>query len=233
MAESRFLRFQDIDNDGLIDICDDEILEKPFPCKGPCSPNPLAIVPDWKNRGIFEPQLNLKFCLYQVTVVTRYTDTAPASVLESGSNAQIMGALQLRYEEFATAVVESLLDFEDKQDTPETRQYVLENLRFDKYYLDPHPNSRLKLLYSVPFDVMYDIPAATETEEEEEDLPGEVEVTYNASQMITKMIRVRKGLALYGRYLKVFRSVEGGNILFKEDDLLFNLGEYGDRFFQY
>jgi len=228
MAESRFLRFQDIDNDGLIDICDDEILEKPFPCKGPCSPNPLAIVPDWKNRGIFEPQLNLKFCLYQVTVVTRYTDTAPASVLESGSNAQIMGALQLRYEEFATAVVESLLDFEDKQDTPETRQYVLENLRFDKYYLDPHPNSRLKLLYSVPFDVMYDIPAATETEEEEEDLPGEVEVTYNASQMITKMIRVRKGLALYGRYLKVFRSVEGGNILFKEDDLLFNLGEYGD-----
>ena len=60
MAESKFLRFQDVDNDGLIDVCDDEILVVEVPCKGPCTPNPAAIIPDWKKRSVEEPFLNEK-----------------------------------------------------------------------------------------------------------------------------------------------------------------------------
>ena len=228
MAESKFLKWQDIDNDGLIDICDDEIFERPSPCKGPCTPNPLAIISDWRKRTIDSPTLNEKFCLYQVTVVTPHKSTASSTTLSSGDEDEIKKELQSKYEENVDDVIDSLFTFYEKHDSAETRQFVREYIVYDKYDLDPRPNSRLKLLYSVPFDVMYEIPAATKEEEPEPDEPGEVEVTYNASQMITKMIRVRKGLDLYGRYLKVYRAINGGNLLFWEDNRLFNLEQYGD-----
>ena len=66
-TESKFLKFQDRDNDGLIDVCDPEIVIAEVPCKAPCTPNPAAIIPDWKKREIDEPFLNEKKCLYQVT----------------------------------------------------------------------------------------------------------------------------------------------------------------------
>ena len=251
MSDSKFLKFQDIDNDGLIDVCDDELIEEPWPCEGPCLPNPLAIVSDWKKRTIEEPALNEKFCLYQVTVVTPYKETATASLLEDSSTnkTKIDLELQGKFDEFSADVIESLLTYEEKLDSAETRKYVSDNLIYDKYYLDPRPNSRLKLLYSVPFDVIYNIPPLEEEADEEEEVePGEMEVTYNAAQMITKMIRVRKGLGLYGRYLKVYRAVDGGNLFFKESadaiepidhpdvtyaqssltGRLFNLEDYGD-----
>ena len=169
MADSRFLKFQDIDNDGLIDICDDELIERPAPCKGPCTPTPLALVSDWKLRTIDEPTLNEKFCLFQVTVATPYKTTAPASVLDSGDETEIANSLESKFEEYTEDVIDSLLIFYEKQNNAETRLWVRENIIHEKYYLDPRPNSRLKLLYSVPFDVMYEIPAATEEEEPEED----------------------------------------------------------------
>jgi len=48
--ESKFLKFQDIDHDGLIDICDDDLETPEGPKCLPCFPNPKAIIPSWKER---------------------------------------------------------------------------------------------------------------------------------------------------------------------------------------
>ena len=54
--KSPFIKWQDLDGDGYIDICDDiEYPEGPI-CL-PCVPNPRAIVPDWKKRDVTEPFL--------------------------------------------------------------------------------------------------------------------------------------------------------------------------------
>ena len=40
-----------------------------------CSPNPNALVDDWRQKTINEPFLNEKTCEYQITVVTKYITT--------------------------------------------------------------------------------------------------------------------------------------------------------------
>ena len=65
MAESKFLKYQDIDRDGVIDVCDDDLTTPELPCKGPCTPDPTSIVPDWKKQDIFSPFLNTKICHFK------------------------------------------------------------------------------------------------------------------------------------------------------------------------
>ena len=71
---SEFLKFQDKNNDGLIDIC-----EPPkridIPKCPECIPKPSALIPRWKTRSKFEPFLNEKNCLYQITITTGFTDS--------------------------------------------------------------------------------------------------------------------------------------------------------------
>ena len=219
MAESKFLKFQDIDSDGLIDVCDDEIISKPVPCKGPCIPNPTAIVPDWKTLKVFEPQLNQKKCHFQATKVTPHTTTAPAEVLASGDDAAIDEALRERFEEYVGEAIENLLLFAGKEDSDDTRSTVYESIEYDKYDLEPRPHSRLKLLYSVPFDVIYELPAAQEDTEEDPPEPEEITVEFDTAHLGAQMIRVRKGLDLYGRYLTMYRQLGEGSIYFVDDQL--------------
>ncbi len=218
MADSRFLKFQDVDNDGLIDVCDDLINTPESPCKGPCTPNPAAINPQWKNRNIDEPFLNEKKCLYQVTKVTPHT--------------KIKADVDDNFEEFKEEAIDSLLNFYDKDESHSSKEKMRENITFDRYDLDPHPNTRLKLLYSVPFDIIYELPMATpDPEPFEDEEPGTVKVTFNAAQLTTQIIRVRKGLGMYGRLLKVYRSIGEGNAYYKANRTIFNLEDYGDMGF--
>ncbi len=229
MSESKFLKFQDRDNDGLIDVCDDELIETEVPCKGPCTPNPSAIVPNWKMRTIEEPFLNEKKCLYQVTKVTPYTSTAPGAVIGSGNSYEINQALEARFLQFKEQAIQSILDFYEKDDSDESKSIVYAAMVNEKFDLDARPHSRLKLLYSVPFDTIYDLPpAAPESEEEQEEPPGVVKVRLNAGQATNHIIRVRKGLNLYGRLLKVYRGLGEGNCYFVNDRTVFNLEDYGD-----
>ena len=218
MADSKFLRFQDVDNDGLIDVCDDLITTPESPCKGPCTPNPVAINPQWKNRAINEPFLNEKKCHYQVTKVTPHTT--------------IQTDVDINFKEFKEEAVDSLLNFYDKDDSFTSKEKVRNAMIFDRYDLDPHPKTRLKLLYSVPFDIIYELPdAAPEDEPFEDEEPGTVKVTFNAAQLTTQIIRVRKGLGMYGRLLKVYRSIGEGNAYYKAQRTIFNLEDYGDMGF--
>jgi len=229
--ESKFLKWQDQDGDGLIDVCDD-LLEPPeLPLCLNCMPNPKAIVPDWRKLVITKPFMNEKLCEYQVTKVTPYTTTVDAALLENEEEhaAEIKLALTGRYDEFVDEAIESLLDFYEKDDSDESRAKVKNDIKYSKYELPPRPKSRLKLLYSVPFDTIFLLPPRPpDQEEEEEEEPGEMVVKYNAGELSTKMIRIRKGLNLYGRYLKVYRAIDGGNIFFLEDNRIFNLEQYGD-----
>ena len=215
MADSKFLRFQDVDNDGLIDVCDDLITTPETPCKGPCTPNPAAINPQWKDRDINEPFLNEKKCYYQVTKVT------PHSTIQTD--------VDVNFKEFKEEAVDSLLNFYDKDDGFTSKEKVRNAMIFDRYDLDPHPNTRLKLLYSVPFDVIYELPdSVPEDEPFEDEEPGTVKVTFNAAQLTTQIIRVRTGLGMYGRLLKVYRSIGEGNAYYKANRTIFNLDDYGD-----
>ena len=58
--------------------------------------------------------------------------------------------------------------------------------------------------------------------------PEDIEITLMAKDLNTNIVKLRKTLDLYNRYLKVFRATEGGNLRFKSDDRVFNLENYGD-----
>ena len=229
MADSKFLKYQDQDNDGLIDVCDDLIQEEPFPCGLKCTPNPLAVIPKWTTQNNLEPWLNEKTCYYEVVKVTPYTSTVDSSLLEGDTDeAAIQDALNARATEFIDEIIETFLEAYNKEDTPDARSAIESDLEFHKYELPPRANSRLKLLYRVPFDTIDGLEDAGGDEETDEDKVGWTEVEFVAQDFSTKLIRVRRGLNMHGRYLKVFRGLDGGNILFWEDDSIFNLEDYGD-----
>ena len=215
---SEFLKWQDIDMDGYIDICDDIEIKEPKKCPI-CKPNPLHIAPDWKKGDLAAPVLNEKLCHFQVTAITKYKTIVPEEYLdvEEPDSDAAAAALKLRFQEYEMAAVTSILDGFKKDDSPDSISKVIESLLFYKYDLAPRANSRLKLLYSVPHDVIYNLPDRTfgdEEESEEEETPGAMVVEYDAAQMTYKNIRVRKALWLYSMYLKVYRQLGEGNIFF-------------------
>ena len=75
MADSKFLKFQDKNNDGMVDACDDMPITPAPKCPEGCLPNPAFMVPDWKKRSHDDPFLNEKIeesCLVKWKSTTRY-----------------------------------------------------------------------------------------------------------------------------------------------------------------
>ena len=246
MAESKFLKFQDVDRDGLIDVCDDDITTPELPCKGPCVPNPSDMIPDWKKQTILQPFLNSRICHFQITKTTPYTSTAaPELIIENaqdptspGTNGEVIKkSLNDKYEEFKMEAINNLLDFcpmGPRLNNEETRSIVSNAIQFKKYDLAARPTSFLQLLYSVPFDIIYNLADAPEpTEEEpEEDGPGWEKVTYKGDTIGTDSIRVRKGLHFYSKLLKVSAAMGEGAAYFVDSQgratHRFFLEDYGD-----
>ena len=84
-TKSQFIRFQDQNRDGLIDVCEVPITPAEVPCLD-CSPNPNALVDDWKTKTIEEPFLNEKTCVYHITVTTEHSTTLSRPNLEAYAN---------------------------------------------------------------------------------------------------------------------------------------------------
>ena len=233
MADSKFLKWQDKDGNGLIDVCDD-VLDIPAANNCPsCLKNPAAITPDWLTRTRYEPFLNERTCEYQITLRTKHTTTIDETLLEEDAIKPITSdkseaAVEERFEEYANDAVEALLDYYEKDDSEASRLAILDVIDYTEYDLDPRPKSRLKLLYSVPFDDLNALDDAGEESDDEEDEGSEVEVTYEPADLELKLIRVRKTLNLYTRYLKVYRALDGGNLYFLDSNAIFNLEDYGD-----
>ena len=116
MSDSKFLKFQDIDNDGLIDVCDDDLLTPPAPCKAPCVPDPFRLIPDWKTLTIDDPFLNVKICHFQVTKETPYDRTASPELIQQNNaqggalDAEIDRQLEEKFKEFEDEAIASILD---------------------------------------------------------------------------------------------------------------------------
>jgi len=218
-TKSRFIRHQDKDRDGLIDVCVVDVVPAEVPCLD-CSPNPNALVENWKNKTIDEPFLNEKTCVYHITVVTEHSTTLSTPHLEAYADDnfntdQQDEAMTERFDEYVEEAIKSLLDAHSKDDSDTSIELIKEVIDYTEYYLDPRPFSRLKLLYSVPYDDLHALEdAEEESEEEEEDTSEAVTVKYKMTELKPLLIRVRKSLNLYNRYLKVYRGLEGGNVYF-------------------
>ena len=243
MADSKFLKWQDADRDGLIDVCDDDLKTPPAPCKGPCAPDPFSIVPDWKKLTVNEPFLNTKICHFQITKSTPYGSTADIDLInaneDGGLDEEIDLQLKEKFKEFELEVINSLLDLcpivGARLNNEETREIVRKAIEYKKYDLRAAPGSKLKLLYSVPFDTLYNLadpPIEEDPGEEEENGPGWEKFTYNAEHIMTDAIRVRKGLNFYSKLLKVSANIGEGNAYFVgaggTPTHIFNLEDYGD-----
>ena len=129
---------------------------------------------------------------------------------------------------YADEAVESLLNEYDKSMSTSNKETLRGALEFTAFDLDPRPKSRVKLLYSVSFTMLNNLDEDEEPDEEPEPELDDITVKYNAADMAIKLIRIRKGLGLYNRYLKVYRAIEGGNIWYEDTGAIFNLGNYGD-----
>lgn len=219
MAEpSPFLPYQDRNGDLLIDQCEVDV---PGPIQKvclDCKPNPKAIVENWRN-SIGEPFLNERICLYQVGIQTSYSETG-------GSDA----TLREKFEEYKAQAIALFLTEYDKEYTSATFLTLENAIQYDissGFELEARNASRLKLLYSIPFADLEAIPEADD-DDEEEDEQEPVEVTYQTSEFVALLLRVRKGLNLYARYVKYFKYIEEENLVFTESGKMFDLDRYGD-----
>lgn len=244
MPDSKFLPFQDANGDNMPDACPEVEPAQDVCLK--CSPNPLAVVPNWRKRTQKTPFLNEKLCKYQVTYRTQANGMAPPDGLDESLDPDAAQAkleieasegLQGLFEKYADPYVDNagkerqgaikrLLIVNNKEISDETMQIVRENLEYTDFFLDARPNSYLKLLYSVDFDVMEDLPEAVPVEEPTD--PEDIVVKYDAHDLVVKSIRVRKGLNLYSRYYAVYRALEGSNLLYVHNRKIFDLSLYGD-----
>ena len=232
MPESKFLKYQDKNNDGLIDVCEDKVIVAPIDNCEECKPNPKAVVPNWKNLTINEPFLNERTADYQVTKVTPYTDTGGQGL----GPAAAASILEGRFDEFVYEALKSILQDNGKDTSSSTLEGVKPHVEYKNYFFDAdRASSRLKLLYSIPCDVLNAVIDSAGPEDEDQDSGADSvvigEVTYQADELLEKLRKVRSGIGLYATYLEVYKATESGNLIFESGDYkgsLFSPHLYGD-----
>ena len=243
MAQSPFLKYQDLNGDKLPDVCDDYVETTPGKKCPTCTPSPTATTPNWKEQSEDDPWLNGKNCKYQTTIKTTSTTLILSEDdIESGDPAG-SSILALLFSEYTEAAIDSLLFGFNKENSSEARQAIRDSIESTRFYLSPRPFSKVRLLYSVPYDVFNQLPEDDGTSMEEgvddeqddstsengADLPSKI-VTYLVDDLVDQTRTVSQGLYLYNSYYKIYRAVDKGNLVFKDTDKLFNLDGYGHFF---
>jgi len=235
MAESKFLRYQDKNGDGLIDVC--EIVEpipEPLNCED-CKPNPKAIVPEWKKKTDADPWLNGQNCKYQVAVVTKH-DSIIGSI--DSTEAEAVALVDSYFEEYKEDAVKSLILNFNKKDTQLSRDTLKTSIENEKYDLDIRAGARVRLLYSLPYDALQALPEEDNVELSENEKPEEKEETsiipgpaptvrYIADSLESRLKRIRKSLKLYNNYYQIYRAVERTNLVISDTGKVFDLDPYG------
>tara|TARA_R100000315_G_C5235692_1_gene147761 strand:+ start:3198 stop:9659 length:6462 start_codon:yes stop_codon:yes gene_type:complete len=241
MAESKFLKYQDPNGDNFPDVCDDildEVGEDPKAECPVCIPNPYALSIDWKSKTEDEPFFNEGSCLFQICVVTEFTSTLEEDLIEESdySEGELDELMRSRFESYSDIAAESLLVNYSKDASPETIDNLKSLLQFSDYDLEAREGSHLKLLYSVDYEDFSLIEQEPDDnqEEDEEDEEDETNtaaytLSYVGDSLEPKIRKVSRSLKLYSQYLRVFRAVEGGNILKTKDNSVFNLESYGSQ----
>jgi len=224
---SKFLKYQDKNNDGLPDVCTPQKPIQTPKCPS-CLPKPTALVPRWRPRSKNDPFLNERRCVYQITYPTPHTDTG---VYEKyGANAteeQAEIVLKERADAFKDNAAEALAEYYNKDTSETSIKKLVDDMEWSDWDLDARPMSHLKFLYSVPHDTLEELPEAPYNDEEPEPDTDDIEVTFFASKLIKNMVRLRRALDFYSSNLKVYRALEGKNLFFIKGGV-FNLDLYGD-----
>ena len=226
MSESQFLKYQDKNNDGLVDVCDTTEIQRVPNCPA-CIPNPNAVTPDWKKRTIHEPWFNEKYCIMQCTVETSEGSLIP----DESSGLTPEEYVEQLFDQYRNAALVSLLDNNGKLSTDETIQQLVPFVEYTKYDLEPRENSVVKLLYSVPVDEFALIEdAVLPDEEEDEQDTSPISVTYQTADVFEKLMKFRKGMYLFSRYYRVYTGLEGGLFYFDDGSVYTHskFDKYGD-----
>ena len=135
MATSKFLPFQDVNGDGLPDVCDEVYVEEVKECPSRCVPNPRASVPDWRKRKTFQPFLNEKVCKYQITIIARdYTTTG---IAEGDTEQQAQEKLNAIYEQYRGQAIEVLLQVYNKEPSEGAIELLKGEIEYSSFYLEP------------------------------------------------------------------------------------------------
>ena len=238
MSESRFLRYQDANGDGLLDACDPlPLTTAPEKCPT-CFPDSNAPLTNWREKRTDEAFLNKRSCLYSAVIVTRERSLLgpdPSDIDAETSNAHIK-EIFLEYQEAAIELI--LLKF-NKSTESNIIERLKEHVTFVSYDLDARPLSQVKLLYSIPHEQIAELPDTTSEEESRADsdeaatgsnaTPSAVvgSVTYMAANLTKQITTVVKGIYLYSRYYKVWRAIDSGNLVFKSTGKIYDLDKYG------
>ena len=249
--ESKFLKWQDTNGDMLPDVCPDDIPARVNACL-PCSPNPLASVPDWKTKNQSSPFLNEKLCIYQISYLTKEKSLGYFSNITKKDADERLNKIWDHYaDEWETDVygtlpsnwlstvahrkneprkgaIRALLDWKGKDKSDDSIQKIKDALEKTEYYLAPNPGSYVQLLYSVDYSVLEELPDAPPENTAEEAEEGDKTIKYTSADLVLNQIKVRKGIHLWSRYLKVFRALENSNLIFADTGKVFNLEDYGD-----
>lgn len=224
MAESKFLKYQDQNNDGLIDVCDDDEIVRVNNCPS-CKRNPNAVVPKWKTRDVDSPWFNDKYCTFQITIDTISYTLAP----EGASEEEAEENIQALFRNHATEAVQGLLDGFNKEEGADAKAALTNAIEYTKYYLDTRPGATVKLLYTVPYDVLAPLPERVD-QDPDQDEPGEsIVFTYDASGINPKLLKLRKAMYLYARYYRVYQALENGSFIFTNSGKVFTKNQF-DRY---
>ena len=227
MAQSKFLKHQDKNGDLLIDKCEVELPGPEEKVCLDCVPNPKAVLTDWKSLEIDSPRLNERICKYEVAVTTRFKTTGGenASDEEGAKN-----ALDEKFLDYREEAIAALLDAYKKKEDALSLYTMQQNIEFANWDLEARPNSRLKLLYAVPFDILNGLEDEEEQNESDE-TDGPVTASFLASELVAMNVRVRKGLNLYSRYDKVNKIMNKEYFAYVDNNKPFDVGIYGDNGF--
>ena len=182
MAISKFLPYQDLNNDGLIDACKPQLDAPAVETCPTCKPNPNAFTPSWPGRTMFEPFLNEKVCKYQITITTPGSTTG---TIDDNEAEEKMTEIFNSYKEKA---IDALLDVYNKEKSDEAISTLNTYLEHTDWYLNYRPRSFLKLLYSISDGILNALEDATlsspdDDEDEDDTTSGDITVKYKAYEL--------------------------------------------------
>ncbi len=228
MADAKFLQYQDTDNTNLLDKCDELIDVKESNSCPSCRKNYSYIAPDWTSRDVDEPWLNERTCEFEITIVTEEVSLVP---YPGANQAEAERHMSEMFSNYCDEAINGILDFTNK----ETSEHIVESLKsvveFSKYHLSERIKTRVKLLYAIPYDNIAVLDnMEDDVDESDEDAEGTpIEVTYDADTFNSNVLKIRRSLELYGKYLTMFKYAQRGNLIFAEDNSVFQLSRYGDN----
>jgi hypothetical protein len=235
MAKSKFLEYQDKNNDKLIDVCGTQIITPEEPECKECIPNSAADLPDWKTTEEIS-WFNGQKCTYETRIDTPLTSLSPS---EESTDEEANDFILSVFESYKDAAIRNLLEGSNKINNESSRETIINFIENEKYALDLRDASRVQILYSIPHKYFAPLTDVGETlEEPEESDPEETDsesstgiVEFEVDNLETvnqKLRQIRFALYLYNVYYNIDKALHAKTLIYEQSEKLFDLSLYGD-----